>query len=250
MQILRLDSVSISYQTEEKQLDVVSEISFSINEGEFVSLIGPSGCGKSTILSAISGLTSIDKGKIEITSKQDELASVGYMLQRDCLFPFRTIEENVYLGLEIKGILTEENKNYALSLIDKYGLAEFKNSYPEELSGGMRQRVALIRTLATKPTLLLLDEAFSALDYQTRLHVSSDIANIIKSEKMTALLVTHDISEAISLSDRVVVFSKRPAKLKSIYEINFEGERGTKTREDKKFGGYFNDIWRDIDEHI
>ena len=256
MAILTLDQVAIHYQTATRELDAISNVSFSVNEGEFLTIIGPSGCGKSTLLSAIAGLTAIDNGCISINNEGNTegtaKTTVGYMLQQDCLFPWRTIKQNVYLGLEIKGMLTQENKDYADHLLQSYGLAEFKDSYPKELSGGMRQRVALIRTMAIKPSILLLDEALSALDYQTRLHVSEDLYHIIKSEGMTAILVTHDITEAISMSDRVVVLTKRPAMVKKIYTIDFKDGRGSPLicREKPEFGQYFNAIWRDIDAQL
>lgn len=252
MDILTLEHVTVNYQTAARELCAISDVSFSVAEGEFLTLIGPSGCGKSTLLSAIAGLTSIDGGSITINAPESAAAKVGYMLQSDCLFPWRTIGENVYLGLEIKGILTEENIEYANRLLKSYGLWEFRNSYPRELSGGMRQRAALIRTIAIRPSILLLDEALSALDYQTRLRVSEDLFRIIKTEGITAILVTHDISEAVSMSDRVVVLTRRPASVKNIYDIAFEGGRGSPLicREKKEFGIYFNQIWRDIDEHI
>ena len=173
------------------------------------------------------------------------------MLQKDNLLEWRTIYSNVLLGLEIQKNITAENKKYVEELLKKYGLYEFKDKYPTQLSGGMRQRVALIRTLAIRPNILLLDEAFSALDYQTRLMVTEDVYKILKNENITALMVTHDISEAISMSDRVVVLSKRPATLKNIHEIDFEMDNRTplNCRENTKFSKYFNLMWKELDEH-
>ena len=200
--IVRIQNISKTYQAENGEVEALKGINFDVKEGEFISIIGPSGCGKSTLLSIISGLESKTNGEVYIDGK------VGYMLQKDNLLEWRTIYKNVLLGLEIQKALTEENKNYAIELLKKYGLYEFRNKYPTQLSGGMRQRVALIRTLAIRPKVLLLDEAFSALDYQTRLMVTEDIYKILKAENITVLMVTHDISEAISMSDRVVVLSQ------------------------------------------
>lgn len=234
--IVRIQNISKTYQAENGEVEALKGINFDVKEGEFISIIGPSGCGKSTLLSIISGLESKTNGEVYIDGK------VGYMLQKDNLLEWRTIYKNVLLGLEIQKALTEENKNYAIELLKKYGLYEFRNKYPTQLSGGMRQRVALIRTLAIRPKVLLLDEAFSALDYQTRLMVTEDIYKILKAENITVLMVTHDISEAISMSDRVVVLSQRPATVKNIYTIDFEMENRTplNCREKPKFSKYFN----------
>lgn len=187
--VLEIKNVCKTYQSENGEIEALRDITFDIKEGEYVSIIGPSGCGKSTLLSIISGLESKTSGDILIDGK------IGYMLQRDNLLEWRTIYKNVLLGLEIQKDDTLENRNYVEKLLKKYGLYEFKDKYPTQLSGGMRQRVALIRTLAIRPKVLLLDEAFSALDYQTRLMVTEDIFKILKAENITALMVTHDISE-------------------------------------------------------
>lgn len=195
--ILEVKNISKKYQSKKGEIQALKNVSFRVKSGEFVSIIGPSGCGKSTLLSIISGLESKSSGEIYIQGKKvDEISSdVGYMLQRDCLLEWRTIWNNVMLGLELKGIKTFENKEYVKELLKKYNLYDFKDKYPQELSGGMRQRAALIRTLAVKPKILLLDEAFSALDYQTRIMVTNDIYDILRKEKITAIIVTHDISE-------------------------------------------------------
>jgi len=218
--LLELKNVTLTYQTLNDEITAIKDLSLDVNEGEFVSIIGPSGCGKTTVLSLIAGLIKPSKGRIFIDGKEDlkQNNELGYMLQKDHLFPWRTIEKNVYLPLEIKKINNVENRNYAHSLLDKYGLEKFKKNYPDQLSGGMRQRVALIRTLVSKPRILLLDEPFSALDYQTRLSVCEDVYSIIKAEKKTSVLVTHDISEAISMSDKIIVLTTRPAKVKTIIE--------------------------------
>ena len=214
MTILELQDVSKVFYSKTQETTAVSHLSFDVQEGEFVAIIGPSGCGKTTILSLISGLIEPTRGKI--VTKSDN--AIGYMLQRDQLFEWRTIEKNVYLGLEIMRKYNANTKAYTDDLLKKYGLWEFRRHYPQEISGGMRQRAALIRTLATNPDLLLLDEPFSALDFQTRLEVCDDVYSIIKSEHKTALLVTHDISEAISLADRIIVLANRPSTVLTIHE--------------------------------
>lgn len=216
MSILELQDVSKVFYSKTQETVAVSHMTFDVNEGEFVAIIGPSGCGKTTILSLICGLIPPTSGKI-VTKNEN---AIGYMLQRDQLFEWRTIEKNVYLGLEIHHKYNAETRAYANELLKKYGLYQFRKHYPQQLSGGMRQRAALIRTLATNPDLLLLDEPFSALDFQTRLDVCDDVYAIIKSEKKTALLVTHDISEAISLADRIIVLTERPATVLTIHEPN------------------------------
>lgn len=243
--ILRVKNVKKTYQAKNGEIEALTNINFNINQGEFVSIIGPSGCGKSTLLSIVAGLENKTSGKVYIDGK------VGYMLQKDNLLEWRTIYKNVILGLEIQSSNTKENQEYVLELLKKYGLYEFKDKYPAQLSGGMRQRVALIRTLAIRPNILLLDEAFSALDYQTRLMVTEDIYKILKNENITALMVTHDISEAISMSDRVIVLSKRPATIKNIYNINFEIQNRTplNCRENPKFSEYFNLMWKELQEY-
>ncbi len=214
MKVLEMKDVGKVFYTKTQETQAVSHLSFDVNDGEFVSIIGPSGCGKTTVLSLVCKLLAPTSGQVVLNGN----SRVGYMLQRDHLFEWRTIEKNVQLGLEIMHKLTPENKEYANGLLKKYGLWEFRKHYPSELSGGMRQRTALIRTLATNPDLLLLDEPFSALDFQTRLTVCDDVYDIIKKEKKTALLVTHDISEAISLSDRIIVLSARPATVVAVHE--------------------------------
>ena len=214
MTILELQDVSKIFYSKSQSTTAVSHLSFDVQEGEFVAIIGPSGCRKTTILSLICGLIEPTSGKI--VTRNDN--AIGYMLQRDQLFEWRTIEKNVYLGLEIMRKCNSDTKAYANDLLKKYGLWEFRRHYPQEISGGMRQRAALIRTLATNPDLLLLDEPFSALDFQTRLEVCDDVYSIIKSENKTALLVTHDISEAISLADRIIVLTNRPSTVLTIHE--------------------------------
>ncbi|MDD3571277.1 MAG: ABC transporter ATP-binding protein, partial [Lachnospiraceae bacterium] len=210
--IVELRNISLIYHSKSGETQAIKDLSLSIEQGEFVSIVGPSGCGKSTILSILAKLLTPTSGEVEIS----EGAKVGYMLQKDYLFEWRTIFSNACLGLEIEKNLTAENKSQVMDLLRKYGLGDFIYSKPSQLSGGMRQRAALIRTLALRPDILLLDEPFSALDYQTRLLVSDEISAIIRNEKKTAILVTHDISEAVATSDRVFVLSARPATLKSV----------------------------------
>ena len=248
--ILKLENVSKIYQHKNGELVAIDNINLEVSEGEFVSIIGPSGCGKSTILSIIAGLEQKTKGDIFIAGEkvEDGSSKVGYMLQRDCLLEWRTIFDNVIFGLEIKKIKTKENIKYVEELLKKYGLYEFKDKFPSQLSGGMRQRVALIRTLAIKPKILLLDEAFSALDYQTRIKVTVDIYKILKKENITTIMVTHDITEAISMADRVVVLTKRPGMIKEIYDINFDIENRTplNSRNLPSFSKYFDLLWKEL----
>lgn len=253
-EIVNVEQVGMKYQSLNGEINAVEDVSFSVEKGEYVSLVGPSGCGKSTLLSIISGLLKATRGRVFIEGEEVLKTSdkVGYMLQKDHLFDWRTIYQNVILGLEVRKILSDENKTHVLELLKTYGLYEFKDKYPSQLSGGMRQRAALIRTLAVKPEILLLDEAFSALDYQTRLAVTEDIYSIIKNENKTAIMVTHDISESISMSDRVIVLSKRPAVINSIHSIHFDCPKRTplKCREAPNFRDYFNIIWKELDVHV
>ena len=245
--ILTIKNLSKSYHDKKGEIKALEDINIDIEEKEFISIVGPSGCGKSTILSILSNLEEKSTGEI----KKDKDLTIGYMLQTDSLFFWRTILDNCLIGLEVTNKLTEENKNYVLQLLKTYGLYEFKDKYPSSLSGGMRQRVALIRTLAIKPDILLLDEPMSALDYQSRLAISNDIYNIIKKEGKTAIMVTHDIAEAVSMSDRVIVLTKRPAIVKNIYNIELSNKSTPmNNRRCKEFNKYYDMIWRDLDVHI
>lgn len=248
--ILEVKDISKKYQSKEGEVLAIENVNFKIDKGEFVSIIGPSGCGKSTLLSVIAGLIEKSDGKIFIEGEEVNGISnqMGYMLQRDCLLEWRTVWNNIMIGLEIKKEITDEAKEYAENLLKKYHLYDFKDKKPSELSGGMRQRVALIRTLATKPKILLLDEAFSALDYQTRIMVTNDIYDILRKEDITVLMVTHDISEAISMSDKVMVLSKRPGTIKNIHKIEFDIENRTplNCRERPEFSKYFNKLWKEL----
>ncbi|MGN1234724.1 MAG: ABC transporter ATP-binding protein [Christensenellaceae bacterium] len=242
-EILRFNDVSFRYHSEDGETLAVDHLDFRVREGEFVAVIGPSGCGKTTVLSLAAGLIFPSEGNVEYRGK-----TFGYMLQKDELFPWRTIEQNLILPLEIKKAVTPEAKRHVRSLAEKYGLSGFLKSFPDQLSGGMRQRAALIRTLSADPELLLLDEPFSALDYQTRLNVCGDVARIIRSERKTAVLVTHDLSEAISLADRVIVLSCRPAHVKAEHLMNFSEEDPLARRKDPAFSIVFDTLWEELNE--
>lgn len=248
MALLALDHVDLIYQTEKSQTEAVRDLSATVDDGEFIAVVGPSGCGKTTILSLIAGLISPTSGSVTIDGEPvtKSTGSVGYMLQRDNLFEWLTIESNVLLGLSIQKKLTKENKDYAISMLEKYGLGEFRSHYPTQLSGGMRQRAALIRTLAFRPRLLLLDEPFSAVDFQTRMTVCDDVYSIIKNEGKTAILVTHDISEAVSMADRIIVLSKRPATVKNVYKLDIDAPTPLKKRENADFSKWFDRVWKEV----
>ena len=254
MGVLELKNISMNYQTVRDEVAAIRQINLTVEDGEFVAIIGPSGCGKSTLLSIISGILPASSGEVYIDGQlcNGITPQVGYMLQKDNLLEWRNIYKNVLFGLEIQNKTTKENIAYAEELIKTYGLEEFKNSFPSQLSGGMRQRVALIRTLVTKPKILLLDEAFSALDYQTRLSVTDDVYNIIKKEKKTTIMVTHDIPEGISMADRIIVLSQRPAGVEQIHDIVFESLRQRTPllcRKEPKFSHYFDILWKELETH-
>ena len=240
-EVLRFENVCKHYHSRQGETIAVENISFSVNEGEFVAIIGPSGCGKTTLLSLAAGLLTPTKGKV-VTGG----GSFGYMLQKDELFPWRTIEKNIFLPLEIKRTDTPEHRARALALAEKYGLQQFLKNYPSSLSGGMRQRAALIRTLSVDPDVLLLDEPYAALDYQTRLSVCDDVYKIIREERKTALLITHDISEAISVADRIFVLSKRPASIIAEHSVSFPETEPLKRRENKEFSHWFEVLWKEL----
>lgn len=243
-----LSHVGLFYQERASETEAIRDLNFRVYEGEFVSIVGPSGCGKTSVLSLLAGLMEPSFGTVCLMQAKGAPAqTVGYMLQRDCLLDWRTVEENVLLGLEVKRMVTPERRDYALSLLDRYGLNEFRLRHPRQLSGGMRQKVALIRTLAFEPTLLLLDEPFSALDFQTRLRLSDEVYDIIRRENKTAILVTHDISEAVAMSDRVLVFSERPARLFSEHASTFlPDENPLSRRSDARFSPLFNAVWKEL----
>ncbi len=248
--LLDIKEVYYSYHSLEGETETLKKISLSIHKGEFISIVGPSGCGKTTLLSIISGLLKPSKGEVVINKSliHDTAHCVGYMLQKDHLFEWRSVYSNVLLGLEVARQKTRENLDYIETLLHNYGLQDFKHFKPSQLSGGMRQRAALIRTLALKPEILLLDEPFSALDYQTRLSTADDIGKILKKEGKTAILVTHDIPEAVSMADRVIVLGQRPAEIVKIFTIDLSLRNRTPlaSRSAPEFGQYFNAIWKEM----
>ncbi len=244
--IIELKEINKKYYNKKGELTAIEDISFSVFEGEYVAIVGPSGCGKSTLLNIIGNIDKKSGGEI-ILNKDTK---IGYMLQDDSLFPWLTILDNCLIGLKVRGEVSDDKIDYVKNLLNIYGLKDFMNSYPTSLSGGMRQRVALIRTLAMKPDILLLDEPFSALDYQTRLAVSDDVYKIIKNTGKTVIMITHDIAEAISMADRVIVLTERPAKVKQIYNIEMEGKSTPiNNRKCREFSEYYDMIWKEIDYH-
>lgn len=250
--LLEFFNVNYIYHTISCETHALKDISFNLYNNEFISFVGPSGCGKTTLLNLVAGILPISSGSIYINKKplQESNASIGYMLQKDHLLEWRTIYQNLTLGLEIQHKMDAAHLEIIDSLLKTYGLWEFRFSYPRQLSGGMRQRAALIRTLALSPEILLLDEPFSALDYQTRLNVADDIGSIIKEKGISTLLVTHDLAEAISMSDRVIILSKRPGEIKSIIPIQLSiSNRTPKTsRNAPEFRMYYNQIWEVIND--
>ena len=251
MSLINISNLSLTYHSLKGETKAIDNLNFSIEKGEFVSIIGPSGCGKSTLLNIISGLLEPSDGKVIYNDKdiKNRLDKMGYMFQKDHLFEWLSVRSNVMLGLKIKKLETDENIKRVDKLLENYQLDRFKNHKPSELSGGMRQRVALIRTLALNPDVLLLDEPFSALDYQTRLKVCDDVKEIIKEQGKTAIMVTHDLGEAISTSDRIIVLTKRPAKLKLDIKIEFNNKEATpfQRRKEPEYNEYFNLLWKEID---
>ena len=246
--ILSIENISYSYHSLKGETPALSELTFQVMKGEFLAIVGPSGCGKSTLLSIIAGLLEPESGTLVF----DSSSSIGYMLQHDHLFEWRTIWQNVILGMELNKNMTKENIDFVVQLLKDYGLYAFKDKKPSELSGGMRQRAALIRTMAIRPDLLLLDEPFSALDFQTRMTVSADIGNIIRNTGKTAILITHDLSEAITLADRVIVLSKRPATTKSELPIHYDIERTSplSIRNTDAYQTYFNLLWKELSDDL
>lgn len=246
--ILEVKNINKKFNTLKGEIEAIDNISFEINEGDFIAIVGTSGCGKSTLLSIMAGLENTSNGEIIYYI---ENPIIGYMLQEDALFEHLKVKDNIYLGLRIKKIFNQDNKEYADNLLMKYDLDKFKNKKPSELSGGMKQRVSLIRTLAIKPDILFLDEPFSALDFNTRLSVSDDVYKIIKDTGKTTIMVTHDIGEAISMADKVIVLSKGPSIIKNIYNIELDKKDiPTKNRKDNKFNYYYDMIWKDMDTNV
>lgn len=249
-ELLKIDHLCCSYHSLEGETNALFDVSFDVKEGEFLAIVGPSGCGKSTLLSLIAGLMKPSSGAIYIDGKDVKSSgkNIGYMLQKDHLLDWRTTQKNLTLGLEIQHKLSDNSYIMINEMLNTYGLITFKNKKPSELSGGMRQRAALIRTLMLEPDILLLDEPFSALDYQTRLEVADDIWGIIRKEKKTAILITHDISEAVSMADRIIVLSPRPGTVKNIIDVKLSVEDRTpfKARSAPEFSDYFNLIWKEL----
>ena len=258
MSFLKVKNISHIYFSKSSTTTALSDISLDIAEGEFVSLLGPSGCGKTTLLSIIAGLIKPSEGLVtlegkRIGNKSNDIGyksnDIGYMLQQDYLFPWKTIEQNIQLGLKLNNLLDEDRKNYTLQLLEKMGLKGVEKQYPKELSGGMRQRAALVRTLATEPKVLMLDEPFSALDFQTKLHLEDHIFETLKSFNKTAILVTHDISEAIAMSDRIFLLSARPGQLHKTFIVPDALRKLVPfhARNHELFQGLFQTIWKELE---
>lgn len=253
--IVKFENISMTYHTQDREILALNNLNLEIRDQEILGIVGPSGCGKSTLLSLVAGLILPSKGRVLVNDLEvkQPLKNIGYMFQKDQLFDWRNILDNVTLGLELQKKLDEESLNEAREMLDSYGLGDFLDSYPNQLSGGMRQRVALARTLMLKPDILLLDEPFSALDYQTRLAISDEVGLILREKKKTAILVTHDIAEAISLCDRIAIMTARPGTIKEIIEIKLScnGDPSPiKLREAAEFRDYFNKIWKELDIHV
>lgn len=254
---VELRDIDLRYFTLEGETEAVRGLSLEVWPGEFVGIVGQSGCGKSTLLSLIAGILKPTSGEVLIDGRAVDGPSpiCGYMLQQDYLFEWRTILDNVLVGPEIQGLNIAKARDKAMKLLHGYGLGEFTAHYPHQLSGGMRQRAALARTLCTEPDILLLDEPFSALDFQTRLALSDEVGEILRREGKTVILVTHDISEAVSMADRVIVMSKRPGRVKAEHRIRFEATGDARpsafeARNQPEFGDYFNQIWGELDIHV
>ena len=254
---VELRNVGLRYFGLDGETEALKDISLSVAPGEFAAIIGPSGCGKSTLLSLISGIVAPTEGSVFVDGAPVTGPSrkVGYMLQQDFLFEWRTILENAVIGAEIQGADMAKARAHATQLLTRYGLGQFLNHLPRQLSGGMRQRVALARTLCTEPDVVLLDEPFSALDSQTRIALADEITEILRREGKTAILVTHDIGEAVSMAERVVVLSRRPGRVKSNHAIRFASANGRRpapfaARNAPEFNGYFNALWKELEVHV
>ncbi|MCM3587971.1 ABC transporter ATP-binding protein [Mesobacillus maritimus] len=251
MDFLTIKNVHHTYFTKSSMTTALSDITLDVNEGEFISFLGPSGCGKTTLLSIIAGLIEPTSGTVQLENKTVKTSKndIGYMLQQDYLFPWKTIEENILLGLKINGSLTSTTRDYSLQLLEKMGLAHVIHSSPKELSGGMRQRVALVRTLATEPKLLMLDEPFSALDFQTKLKLEDLVSTTLKNFNKTAILVTHDIGEAIAMSDRIILFSPSPGRIHKTFVIPNELKSLTPfhARNHPQYTELFQKIWKELE---
>ena len=246
--ILEIRDLSKTYYTKEEEVLAIDKIDLDIKEDSIIAIVGPSGCGKSTLLNIIGGLDNKTSGDIKFLNNKN---NIGYMFQTDCLSSWLTILDNCLIGLKVKKKITSEDKEYVIKLLDNYGLGEFIYSYPSSLSGGMRQRVALIRTLAINPDILLLDEPFSALDFETRQLVSDDVYKIIKKEHKSTIIITHDIEEAIAFADKVIVLSKRPAVIKKIFDIKLiDSSTPINNRKCINFNDYYEEIWQEFEHEI
>lgn len=251
--VVELEDVTVTYHTPSGETRAVEDLSLTVESGEFVSIVGPSGCGKSTLLSLIAGLIRPDRGQVRVggVPVRGPNPAVGYMLQQDHLFEWRTVLDNCLLGLEVQGRRTRSAVLRVRRLLKDVGLGDFAHRFPAQLSGGMRQRAALVRTLALDPKVLLLDEPFSALDYQTRLKLEDEVSHILRTQGRTVIMVTHDIAEAVSMADRVIVLTHRPARVRREYVIDLEPRRSpVQVRESPGFSRYFRDIWRDLDVQV
>ncbi|GIN88187.1 putative ABC transporter ATP-binding protein YtlC [Heyndrickxia sporothermodurans] len=251
MSFLTVENVHHSYFSPKTVTTALQNINFDLEEGEFISLVGPSGCGKTTMLSILSGLISPTEGKVQIDGQapNSRNSSIGYMLQQDYLFPWKTIEENILLGLKLQNQLTDNRISKTLELLKEIGLEGVEKQYPRQLSGGMRQRAALVRTLAINPKILLLDEPFSALDYQTKLKLEDLVFETLKSYRKTAVLVTHDIGEAISMSDRILLFAAKPGRLHKIFKVPEELRtiRPFDVRSKETYSILFQKVWKELE---
>ena len=261
--IVEVRNVNLRYFTPQSETEALHDVSLSVADGEFVAIVGQSGCGKSTLLSLIAGILKPTSGAVLVDGAPvtGPSARCGYMLQQDYLFEWRTVLDNVLIGPEILRLDMTHARERARDVLRGYGLGQFMHHYPHQLSGGMRQRAALARTLCTEPDILLLDEPFSALDFQTRLALADEVWNILKREGKTVILVTHDISEAVAMADRVVVMSRRPGRIKAEHDIAFGANGGNgaggsdrpvpfKARSAPEFPGYFNRIWSELEIHV
>ena len=244
--LVKIKNLKKNYYTKEGEITAIEDFTFTVEKGKFIALVGPSGCGKSTLLSILCGLEEKTNGELLM----NDSIKFGYMPQTDALFPWRNVLDNCSIGLEINKTKNKKNTNRIIEFLKKYGLGDFIYKYPNELSGGMRQRVALIRTLTINPDILILDEPFSALDYQSRLSLSNDIYKIIKEEDKTVIMVTHDIAEAISMADTIIIMSNRPSHIKKIIDIDFSGEyTPIEKRKHPYFVKYYDTIWKEIDHY-